>query len=151
MEVEDNESDDFIALSTSTSASKRRRTEKKQSSRTSLTAASSSSRSDLTVPIFKKYLDYFETHVKNGMKFGVCVICKRDNVETEIKMKNSNTKGLKYHLSKFHEREYNFFFDAGNLNKNQRTLTEMFATKRERHIQVSKKANSLLLYSTFQK
>lgn len=122
------------AASSKTTA-KRKKTERKQKQNPKSAIAASTSSSKSAVPIAKKYLDYFQTDVKDGMKFGICVICTGENVETKIKMKDSNTKGLKYHLSKFHEKEYNIFFGSGNIDPKQRTLIQMFGAKRK--IQVS--------------
>lgn len=56
------------------------------------------------------YQTFFE-YTKTGTdKIGVCLLCKKKNISKEIKMKNSNTSGLKYHLGRNHTNEYDQLF-----------------------------------------
>lgn len=81
----------------------------------------------------KKYIEYFKTYNKNGVKWAKCILCESNKFKTaDIKMKNANTTGLKYHMRKYHVKEFHIFFgDTAKptplpLQKKQKTLTEMF-------------------------
>jgi len=54
---------------------------------------------------------------KNNDKVGVCLLCqKENNVIKEIKMKNSNTTGLKKHLQKCHKKAFENLFGPKAIN-----------------------------------
>lgn len=56
--------------------------------------------------ILKKYFSY--SIDKDKMKFGKCLICESEKkVKKFIKMKDSNTSGLKKHLLSCHPKVYN--------------------------------------------
>lgn len=56
------------------------------------------------------YKTYFKYETKNNDKIGVCLLCQEKNVIKEIKIKNSNTTGLKKHLEKSHQKAYEDLF-----------------------------------------
>ena len=57
---------------------------------------------------FRKYFTYETTAVS---KFGVCQLCRENSgIRTEIKMKQSNTTGLKRHLMVKHVEVYESLF-----------------------------------------
>ena len=58
------------------------------------------------------YKTYFKYETKNNDKIGVCLLCQKENVTKEIKMKNSNTTGLKKHLAKDHKKAYEDLFGS---------------------------------------
>lgn len=58
------------------------------------------------------YKTYFEYKTRNNEKVGVCLLCQKENVTKELKMKNSNTTGLKKHLEKNHEEAYKHLFGS---------------------------------------
>ena len=64
---------------------------------------------------------------KNNDKVGVCLLCQDKNVIKEIKMKNSNTTGLKKHLERNHKKAYEDLFGSKTikdkiLSKKQNTI-----------------------------
>jgi len=70
---------------------------------------------DTEVPC--NYKTYFRYETKNNDKVGVCLLCqKENNVIKEIKMKNSNTTGLKKHLQKCHKKAFENLFGPKAIN-----------------------------------
>lgn len=59
---------------------------------------------------YKSYFFRYET--KNNDKVGTCLLCQKENMIKEIKMKNSNTTGLKKHLEKNHKKVYENLFGS---------------------------------------
>ena len=53
---------------------------------------------------------FFYGRNQNQEKIGRCLLCQAKNVIKEVKMKNSNTSGLKFHLNKDHRKEYEILF-----------------------------------------
>lgn len=49
-----------------------------------------------------KYTTYFEIKEDNGIKHGICRLCKNNGKQKTIKMKQSNTFGLRRHLQSVH-------------------------------------------------
>lgn len=98
----------------------------------------------------KKYLDYFKYETKEGAKTGVCLICENLKINTSIKMKGGNTKGLKYHLSKNHPTEFSMFFGGDNTNitkqKQQKTISQMFSFESET-AKTSKRVSCVIIIS----
>ena len=82
--------------------------------------------SDPSRPNYKLYFQY-STNAQCE-KIGVCLLCKNKNVAKEIKMKNANTTGLKYHLNKDHKVEAQLLFGSQETKKritlpsNQKTM-----------------------------
>ena len=52
------------------------------------------------------YKTFFQYTKEYDEKIGVCLQCKKSNIVKEIRMKTSNTSGLKYHLNENHKKEY---------------------------------------------
>ena len=78
------------------------------------------------------YKTYFK-YTKNtaNEKIGLCLLCKNGGLTKEVKMKNSNTSGLKFHLSKDHKREYHILFGSPvmktpSISQDQKTM-DLFA------------------------
>lgn len=92
-------------------------------SRDTLSSISSDSK---TAADFKKNFDIQKAPVTGSKskndKIGVCRLC-----HSKIKMKQSNTTGLKRHLKRHHIQEYNKSFPTKEISKS-RTLTDMMIT-----------------------
>ena len=56
------------------------------------------------------YKSYFKYEIKNNCKDGICLLCAKENINKRIKMKNSNTTGLKKHLERSHKKVYQELF-----------------------------------------
>lgn len=65
------------------------------------------------------YKDYFKYETKNNDKIGVCLLCQKKNIIKEIKMKNSNTTGLKKHLKNSHKKAYEDLFGISEAMKDK--------------------------------
>ena len=79
---------------------------------------------------YQNYFSYGKN--QNEEKIGRCLLCKAKTVIKEVKMKNSNTSGLKFHLNKDHRKEYEILFGTQSLQKtlpaNQKTLDVLYPT-----------------------
>lgn len=53
-----------------------------------------------------KYNHYFTFTIENKNKVARCELCVKNKLNVEIKMKNSNTSGLKWHMKKCHKNEF---------------------------------------------
>lgn len=80
----------------------------------------------LKKPTLKTYFSY---EIVKNVKQGNCLICGKDSqgiFKSSPKMTDGNTSGLKAHLRRHHEKEYNTIFDASdsklNKSKSQKTL-----------------------------
>ena len=66
-------------------------------------------------------LKYYFTYNKiENVKYGMCSLCGQDpkgNFKTSIKMKNSNTSGLKSHLKRHHKKEFDQLFPIDTSSK----------------------------------
>ena len=77
-------------------------------------------------PTYKTYFEY--TKNKTNERIGICLLCKTAGLQKEIKMKNGNTTGLKFHLNKDHKSEYHTLFGSelgkvkSSIPQGQRTL-----------------------------
>lgn len=69
-------------------------------------------------PTLKTYFDY---KFIDNMKFGKCKLCDKDM----IKMKGSNTSGLKLHLSRNHKKEHDLIYNKQIDSKSQNKLDSM--------------------------
>lgn len=63
------------------------------------------------------YKTYFKYKIKNDDKVGLYLLYQEKNLIKEIKMKNSNTTGLKKHLEKNHKEAYKNLF--GEVSKDK--------------------------------
>lgn len=68
------------------------------------------------------YKTYFKYETRNNEKVGVCLLCQKQNVTKELKMKNGNTTGLKKHLERNHEKAYEHLFGPKAIKR--KTLIE---------------------------
>ena len=78
---------------------------------------------------FRNYFSYAKN--QNEEKIGRCLLCKANKVMKQVKMKNSNTSGLKYHLSKDHRKEYEILFKTQSSHKTllaNRKPLDLYAT-----------------------
>lgn len=76
---------------------------------------------------YQKFFRY--TNNGNYDKIGICLVCEKKGVKKVIKRTNSGTTGMKYHLKKYHQNEYEILFGTksttsphNKLPANQRTL-----------------------------
>lgn len=78
------------------------------------------------------YETFFTYEHTEGGKQGTCRICAKKNKVKVIKMKNSNTTGLKKHLKNFHDEEFKQLFPSIEPTQNkkandQKTLESCFS------------------------
>jgi len=67
-----------------------------------------------------KLKEYYNINIDNkNEKFGICKLCEQQKRKKVIKMKHSNTTGLKKHLKIAHEKEFNILYGPTPLPKNQ--------------------------------
>ncbi|CAH0562792.1 unnamed protein product [Brassicogethes aeneus] len=82
-----------------------------------------------------KYLQHFTvTLLPNNAKVASCNLCKKMNIKTDnIKMSQSNTSGLKWHLKKKHQQEFSSLFPSKSkvlsVGSVQPTLDNVFKSK----------------------
>lgn len=62
------------------------------------------------------YAQFFRYEFKSDLKVGVCLLCKNKD-PVEIPMMQSNTSGLKKHLSNYHVAAYESLFGLFNSNQ----------------------------------
>jgi hypothetical protein len=86
--------------------------------------------SSSTSSVLKKYFSY--SIDKDKIKFGKCLICESEKkVKKFIKMKDSNTSGLKKHLLSCHQKIYTDAYNKKEITrpqlvKGQLTINEAF-------------------------
>lgn len=71
------------------------------------------------------FKNYFSYEKSGNVKSGICKICCETGERVEIKMKKSNTTGLKRHLAIHHQQIYELIFGkptAKAVSKTQRSL-----------------------------
>lgn len=78
--------------------------------------------------VTEKYTKYFSiVRISGGDKSAHCKICEKFNgIKKPIKMKDSNTSGLKRHLQYKHPTEYKRVFQPESLPVHLNTLPRMF-------------------------
>lgn len=120
--------------STSKHVPKKKKTLKSSCSNTGSSLDNATERHTLTrknVLVHSKYSQYFEissTVGPNNTKSAICLLCKSANINSNIKMRQSNTSGLKWHLNKHHSTESNSLFPSQETKTptNQLKLDAMF-------------------------
>lgn len=55
-------------------------------------------------------------------KFGICKLCEEQKIKKIIKMKHSNTTGLKRHLKIAHRKDFDKLYGPTPQSKNQQLL-----------------------------
>lgn len=86
-----------------------------------------------------RYTPYFEIETVNNGKIGICKMCTPKKIPTDIKMQDSNTLGLKWHLQRNHLDIYNKLFPSKIItDTSQRSLRECFAQVQQGQVKLNK-------------